>query len=46
LRTDVKIVRYPDRFTDSRGTALWETVLKLLAERQGRAAQVVKERAS
>jgi hypothetical protein len=28
----VKIIRYPDRFTDSRGTELWETVLKLLAE--------------
>ena len=34
LRTDVKIIRYPDRFTDSRGAELWETVLKLLAERQ------------
>jgi len=30
----VKIIRYPDRFTDSRGAELWETVLKLLAERQ------------
>src|SRR6516165_2415071 len=36
LRTDVKIIRYPDRFTDSRGTELWETVLKLLAERRER----------
>jgi hypothetical protein len=34
LRTDVKIIRYPDRFTDPRGTELWETVLKLLAERR------------
>ena len=33
LRTDVKIIRYPNRFTDSRGTELWETVLKLLADR-------------
>jgi hypothetical protein len=46
LRTDVKIIRYPDRSTDSRGTALWETVLKLLAERREQVAQVVKERAS
>jgi len=46
LRTDAKIIRYPDRFTDSRGTALWETVLKLLAERGEQVAQVVKERAS
>jgi len=45
LRTDVKIVRYPDRFTDSRGTELWETVLKLLAERSERiAAQRIHER--
>jgi hypothetical protein len=36
LRTDVKIIRYPDRFTDSRGTELWETVLKLLAEHRQR----------
>src|SRR5262245_25626656 len=36
LRTDVKIIRYPDRFTDPRGTELWETVLKLLAERRER----------
>jgi DNA polymerase family A len=28
LRTDAKIVRYPDRCTDSRGTEMWETVLK------------------
>jgi DNA polymerase I len=34
LRTDAKIIRYPDRFTDSRGTKLWEIVLKLLDERQ------------
>jgi DNA polymerase I-like protein with 3'-5' exonuclease and polymerase domains len=38
LRTDVKIIRYPDRFTDSRGTELWETVLKLLAERREKTA--------
>jgi hypothetical protein len=45
LRTDYKIIRYPDRFTDSRGTELWETVLKLLAERQERiAAQQSEQR--
>jgi DNA polymerase-1 len=38
LRTDAKIIRYPDRYTDSRGTELWETVLKLLAERRERMA--------
>jgi hypothetical protein len=36
MRTDAKIVRYPDRFTDSRGAELWETVLRLLAERRQR----------
>jgi hypothetical protein len=39
LRTDFKIIRYPDRFTDPRGTELWETVLRLLAERRERMAQ-------
>ena len=38
LRTDVKIIRHPDRFTDSRGVELWEVVLKLLAERRERVA--------
>jgi len=40
LRTDYKIIRYPDRFTDSRGTEVWETVLKLLAERRERQESV------
>jgi hypothetical protein len=43
LRTDVKIIRYPDRFTDSRGTELWETVLKLLAKRRQRQEAMVKK---
>ena len=43
LRTDAKIIRYPDRFTDPRGTELWETVLKLLAERQARMAEIKQE---
>src|SRR5262249_16008722 len=43
LRTDVKIVRYPDRFTDSRGTELWETVLKLLTERRQRHEAAARE---
>jgi hypothetical protein len=34
LRTDFKIIRHPGRYTDKRGTELWETVLKLLAERR------------
>jgi DNA polymerase I len=31
LRTDVKIVRYPDRYSDERGIAMWNRVMKLLA---------------
>jgi hypothetical protein len=34
LRTDAKIIRYPDRFNDKRGEAIWERVLKLLAEQR------------
>jgi DNA polymerase I len=43
LRTDVKIIRYPDRFTDRRGAELWGTVLKLLAERRERQESTVKK---
>jgi DNA polymerase I len=32
LRTDVKIVRHPDRYSDSRGVEVWKQVLALLAE--------------
>ena len=34
LRTDAKIIRYPDRYTDRRGDAVWANVLALLAEYQ------------
>ena len=30
LRSDVKEVRYPDRYTDKRGSVMWDKVLKLL----------------
>lgn len=30
LRTDVKIVRFPDRYMDSRGEAMWNTVMSIL----------------
>jgi hypothetical protein len=36
LRTDAKIIRHPGRYTDPRGVELWETVLRLLAERRQR----------
>jgi DNA polymerase-1 len=32
LRTDAKIVRYPDRYMDGRGAAIWSGVLELLAQ--------------
>ena len=32
LRTDVTIVRYPDRYTDKRGIKFWNEVIELLAE--------------
>ena len=32
LRTDATIVKYPDRYSDKRGAAMWEHVLELLAE--------------
>ena len=38
LRTDAKIIRFPDRYTDPRGAELWNTVLQLLAERRERMA--------
>jgi DNA polymerase-1 len=32
LRTGVEVVRYPDRFVEARGQAMWERVMRLLAE--------------
>jgi DNA polymerase-1 len=32
LRTGVEVVRCPDRFVDARGQAMWERVMRLLAE--------------
>jgi hypothetical protein len=31
LRTDATIIRYPNSYSDKRGTAMWERVLELLA---------------
>src|SRR5262249_17885757 len=46
LRTDAKIIRYPDRFTDSRGAELWDPVLRRRAERQRRQQDEAERRAS
>ena len=32
LRTDANIVRYPDRYSDPRGTRMWDAVRKIVAE--------------
>jgi hypothetical protein len=32
LRTDAGVVRWPDRYTDERGAAMWETVWGLIGE--------------
>jgi DNA polymerase I len=36
LRTDATIVRYPDRYSDKRGEAIWRRVLDLLADQERR----------
>jgi DNA polymerase I len=30
IRTDVSVVRYPDRYQDARGRVMWEKVMRLL----------------
>ena len=32
IPTDVKIVRYPDRYMDKRGAVMWQRVMRLLAQ--------------
>jgi hypothetical protein len=32
LRTEAKIVRYPERYQDPRGVQMWETVQRILEE--------------
>ena len=32
VRTEAKIVRYPERFTDARGTRMWNVVTQLIGE--------------
>jgi hypothetical protein len=35
LRTDVKIVSYPDRYADPRGAQMWDTIDSLLTQLRG-----------
>jgi hypothetical protein len=37
LRTDAKIIRYPERYSDSRGDKIWSDVMDLLAQIRGEA---------
>src|SRR5262245_46751040 len=37
VRTDVKIVRYPDRYADPRGAAMWDRVMVLIAKQSAKA---------
>jgi len=40
LRTEAKTIRYPDRYTDKRGDAIWERVMQLLATQSAAAKKV------
>jgi DNA polymerase family A len=41
LRTDVHPVRYPDHYSDPRGTVMWDRVMRLIAAREGAKQQGV-----
>ena len=32
LFTDVKVIRYPDRYSSSKGQPMWDLVMRLLSE--------------
>jgi hypothetical protein len=38
VRTDAEFIRYPDRYADPRGTTMWQTVQRLLAQQVSTAA--------
>jgi DNA polymerase I len=42
LRTDYTIIRYPNRYSDKRGAAIWDQVLGLLGEHQEQAVVSTK----
>ena len=46
LRTDANVVRYPDRYMDPRGQAMWDRVTGLLEENVSEPAPVTRERDS
>jgi hypothetical protein len=40
LRTDVNVVRHPDRYQDPRGTAMWQRVMELISLREAALCEV------
>jgi hypothetical protein len=38
IRTEAKLIRYPDRYMDPRGKVMWERVMELIARRRARLA--------
>ena len=40
MRTDAKIIKYPDRFMDPRGTGTWNTIMHSLNEIEGEMADL------
>jgi DNA polymerase I len=44
LRTDVHPVRYPDHYSDPRGTVMWERVMRLITAREGAKREAVYRR--
>ena len=43
LGTDAKLIRYPDRYMDERGTVMWERVMKLIDEHQERSGDLAMD---
>jgi hypothetical protein len=40
LRTDVHVVRHPDRYEDGRGRLMWRRVMELIAKREAARTEV------
>jgi DNA polymerase I len=46
LRTDAVRIRYPDRYRDPRGTAMWDRVIELITKRSATSGIIKKEKAA
>jgi DNA polymerase-1 len=40
LRTDVNVIRYPDRYSDPRGAVMWQRVMQLVMKREAMAREI------